>query len=385
MEIGIAVEFWWLMILIERYIFRTTLGAFLAALFGLTGIIWITQALREVDLLTTKGQTLWIFFGITGLGIPILLMVIAPIALFMAMIYVLNRLNGDSELVVLSASGFSPGLLLRPFMLLAVFVSLFIASMTLIVMPWSFTVQKDLVTRVRTDFLTRIVEAGQFISLTDGFLFHYRERGPNGELMGVFMQDRRDPTKIAVYLAEVGKTIDLNGQNYLIMEKGSIQRQDPGATDAAIVTFDRYAIDLSQFAPNSGTANFVPRERKTRELVNADLTVPALAAQAGRIRAELQDRFINPLYALAFSLIAFVGLGQARTTRQGRGAAIVLSVGALIGVRLLGAAASTLMLREAYGVGLAYAVPVLTILVACAYLFWPNKTPATRFGEALSS
>ncbi len=362
------------MTLIARYIFRTTAGAFLAALFGLTGVIWITQALREVDLLTTKGQTLWIFFGITGLGIPILLMIIAPIALFIAMIYVLNRLNGDSELVVLSASGFSPWLLLRPFIVLSVLVSIAVASLTLVIMPWSFRMQKDLVTKVRTDFLTRIVEAGQFIPLTDGFLFHYRERGPNGELLGVFMQDRRDPAKIAVYLAEVGKTVDINGQNYLIMEKGSVQRQDSGSDDAAIVTFDRYAIDLSQFAPSSNALNFVPRERETQELVNADLTQPALAAQTGRIRAELQDRFINPLYALAFALIAFIGLGQARTTRQGRGAAIAISVAALIAVRIAGAAASTFMLRNSAGVILAYAVPLLTIGSATAYLLWAGRT-----------
>ncbi len=35
---------------IDRYIFRTTFGAFLLILVSLTGIIWITHALREIDL-----------------------------------------------------------------------------------------------------------------------------------------------------------------------------------------------------------------------------------------------------------------------------------------------------------------------------------------------
>ena len=38
------------MIQIERYIFRIALSAFLACLVGLTGTIWVTQALRELDL-----------------------------------------------------------------------------------------------------------------------------------------------------------------------------------------------------------------------------------------------------------------------------------------------------------------------------------------------
>ena len=32
---------------------------------ALTGIIWVTQALRQFDLLTNKGQSLLVFFSIT--------------------------------------------------------------------------------------------------------------------------------------------------------------------------------------------------------------------------------------------------------------------------------------------------------------------------------
>ena len=69
---------------IGRYIFRTTFGAFLLVLVSLTGVIWLTQALRDIDLMTSQGQTILVFVGITGLIIPQLVMVIAPIALVMA-------------------------------------------------------------------------------------------------------------------------------------------------------------------------------------------------------------------------------------------------------------------------------------------------------------
>ena len=47
--------------LVDRYVFKTTLTAFLAALGILTFMIWITSALRDFDLLTTKGQSLLSF------------------------------------------------------------------------------------------------------------------------------------------------------------------------------------------------------------------------------------------------------------------------------------------------------------------------------------
>ncbi len=79
----------------------------------------MTQALRELDLITAKGQTLLIFFLITGLSLPTLITVIAPVALFIAVVYALNKLNGDSELIVMSAAGMSPRHLMRPFLTLA--------------------------------------------------------------------------------------------------------------------------------------------------------------------------------------------------------------------------------------------------------------------------
>src|SRR6267378_3444965 len=43
---------------IGRYIFRTTLGAFLVVLASVTMLMWMTQALRNVDLMTNQGQTI---------------------------------------------------------------------------------------------------------------------------------------------------------------------------------------------------------------------------------------------------------------------------------------------------------------------------------------
>ena len=57
---------------LDRYILRTVMAAFLMVLLSLTGIIWITHALREIDLITNQGQTILVFLVITVLLIPIL-------------------------------------------------------------------------------------------------------------------------------------------------------------------------------------------------------------------------------------------------------------------------------------------------------------------------
>ena len=355
-----------------RYIFRTTAWAFLAGLCVLTAIIWISQALRQLDLLTSKGQTILLFLNLTGLVTPSLIAFIAPVALFLACLYALNKLNGDSELVVMSAAGMTPWRLLTPLLTLGLCVMLLNAGMSIYAMPWSFRQIQDIGAKVKADIVTRVVREGQFVQLEQGFVFHYRERGARDQLLGIFMQDRRDPARVNTYIAEVGQTVETEaGQNYLVLEKGSVQRQQPDAKDAAIVVFERYAIDLAQFAPGGEGVNYKPRERSTLDLLRLDYSDPYVKRAPGRFWSELHDRFTAPLYCLVAVLAAFLFLGQARTTRQGRGLAIVGALLAFAGLRIAGIWALTLFVTRPWAGALVYGIPVLASAVMSALILSP--------------
>lgn len=345
------------MSILDRYIFRNGLAAFLASLLVLTAVVWVSQALREVDLMTGKGQTLLLFLRVTGLTVPSLVTIIAPIALFAAILHTLNRLNGDSELVVMSAAGLSPARLARPFLALAGLSTALVAAMSLWAMPASFLEMRDILSRVRADFLTFVVREGQFVTLDQGFVFHYRERDSVGGLRGIFIQDRRDAERINTYIAETGMTVEQGDNNFLVLEKGYVQRQARGDRDPAIVAFERYALDLAQFAGAAEAGALKPRERSTRDLWNM-ASAQGEASLTGRLRAELHDRLASPLYVLAFGLIAFAALAQPCTTRQGRGAAIAAAIALVLAVRIAGFAVSGLAARHAAALALVYGVPL---------------------------
>lgn len=361
---------------IERYIFRIALGAFLACLIGLTGTIWVTQALRELDLITAKGQTLLIFFFITGLSLPTLITVIAPVALFIAIVYTLNRLNGDSELIVMSAAGMAPRRILKPFFTLALAISLMVAFLTIQVMPASFQELRDMLTRVRGDFVANIVKEGQFTSLDSGITFHFRERGRDGSLNGLFIQDKREAGKAVVYLAERGQVVDHDAQSYLVLEKGSVHRQQKDSRDSSMVTFERYAVDLAAFTPPDSDPVYKPRERSTLQLLFPDRNEVYYQFQKGRFRAELHDRLSSWLYPLALAFIAFAALGDPRTTRQGRGLAVAGAVFSVVALRIAGFAATSAATRSAGAVVVIYAVPLLAIAWSSLVIFCGAQTRA---------
>src|SRR5215471_20008903 len=182
------------------YIFRTTLGAFLLILISLTAVIWLATALRDLDLMTSQGQTILVFVGITSLIIPQLILVISPIALVIAASHVLNKLANDSELIVMNAAGMSPWRMFRAFVAVAGVVSVLVLVLSAYVAPKCLRELRRLAAAIRADFVANIVQPGRFISLDRGLTFHIRERQADGILLGVFVDDRRDPKEQSTIL-----------------------------------------------------------------------------------------------------------------------------------------------------------------------------------------
>lgn len=362
--------------ILERYIFRTAVSAFLLCLIALTAVIWITSALKELDLVTGKGQSILMFLYFTLLSIPALVMIIAPLALFIAIIYTLNKFNGDSELIVMNAAGVPPWRIIRPFLILTTAVALLVGLITIKVMPDSFRELRNLVAKIRADVVTQFVQEGKFITLDQGITFHYREKGPGGTLRGIMFQDRRNPNIVTTYLAERGRMVEAEERPYFILEKGSLQRQNKTRSEAALVYFERYALDMDQLSENKGPIGYKPRERSTLELMSPDTSDAYVREQIGRFRSELHERFSQPLYAFATLAIGFAALGSARTTRQGRGTAMAAAGLGMLGLRVAGFWASSMAVRSAAGVVLMYLVPILFVVLAGLYSWWTQVRPA---------
>ncbi len=366
---------------LDRYILKIAAVAAIVLLVGLTGVIWVTQALREVDLITGKGQTVVIFFTVTLLSLPALIAGIAPVALFMATLYTLNRLNSDSELIVMNASGVAPHRLTRPFIVLTMATSLLVAWMTLSVMPAGFRMLRDLITLIRADFIANVVKEGQFVALDSGVTFHYRERQGDA-LLGIFMQDRRDVSQPSIYIAERGRSVEVDGSSFLMLEKGTIQRETKNTETTSIITFERYALNLSALSgdptggPGEGDGDKViykPRERSTWQLIRQDPNEPYYKIQEGRFRAELHNRLSAPLYPFAFMLIAFAAIGEARTTRQGRAFAIQAAILIVGAVRIGAYAAWTASVRSGFAAALLYVLPVAAIVCATSLILFGER------------
>ena len=355
------------MTLFSRYMFRQVTNVFLVMLLTLTAIVWLATALKQLDLITSQGQGLTLFFQMTMLSLPSLITLIAPNAVLMAALYTLDRMNGDSEIIVMTAAGAPVWRIGSALVALAAMVSVVILLVNVYLNPACMRALRDLITQVRADLISQVLQPGRFSSPERGLTFHIRDRSQTGELLGLLMHDERDEEQVMSYMAERGRIISNDQGAYLVMFDGYIHRFNAEDKEKAvqIVAFDQNMFDLSKLNTQSKKGKALnAKERTIDELINPAKDDKLAQRNYGLLRAELHSRLATPLYPLVFIFVAIALMGQARTTRHGRWGQILTVFGIAIGLRVAGLTVGNMVVRDAWAVPLVYAIPVAAILIA---------------------
>ncbi len=355
------------MTLFSRYMFRQVTNAFLVMLLTLTSIVWLATALKELDLITSQGQGLVLFLKMTALSLPGLMALIAPNAMLMAALYTLDRMNGDSEIIVMTAAGATVWRICSALIALAVIVSIVVLLVNVFLNPACMRLLRDYITQVRADLISQVLQPGRFSSPEKGLTFHIRDRSQSGELLGLLVHDERESEQVMSYLAERGRIISNDEGNYLVMFDGYVHRfnAEDEEKSVQIIRFDQNMLDISQFAPkDSAGKELRPKERPVGDLINPPPDDRIALKNYGLLRSELHERFATPLYPLAFIFLAIALMGQARTTRENRWGQILTVFALAVVIRVAGIMAQNLVTLSAWAVILVYAIPVGAILIA---------------------
>jgi lipopolysaccharide export system permease protein len=253
--------------------------------------------------------------------------------------------------------------------LLGFVVTVIVGAISLCAAPLTQQRSRDLITNINSDILTSVIKEGTFVTLAQGLTIHVKDRGRDGSLEGLFVADEREPDQKISYLARRGSMVQNPLGSFLIMQDGVIQRENARDKSISIVEFESYAFDMSSLTNVGGPATYSPTELTTAALLRPNPENPIYKQYPERFVSELHDRFSAPLYALTFALIPLAYLGQARTTRQGRGAAITGAVLTAIAVRGLGFLLVGMAASGTKWIPYLYALPLVTGGIALLVAF----------------
>ncbi|MEM7216080.1 MAG: LptF/LptG family permease [Pseudomonadota bacterium] len=358
--------------LIERYIFRKAGIAGIVILLSLTGVVWIVQALRQIDVVTANGQTILTFLSLTTLAVPNLILAIIPIALLLSTIHTINTMNSNSELVVVSASGSSNWRISKPLLVLALICSLFTGLMGHFLSPISLQKFRDFVTEMRADLVSVIIREGTFNTIEKGLTFHIAKRGAGGILYGVLISDDRDENISIIYSANEGIINRNSNGSFLKLKDGEIQQTNRQDGTVTLVRYQSYIFDLSSFSGNIYAKPKRAKERLTSELLNPDPNDPVYKSNPGRYRSQLHERFSEMLWPFANVAMILAFAGQARSSRQSFATSITAAAISVIVARGLGFSALSALKADPGAVIQVYALPCVCILFG-TYFIVTNK------------
>lgn len=179
----------------------------------------------------------------------------------------------------------------------------------LYVTPASMRALRALITQVRADVISQVLQPGRFSSTEAGLTFHIRDRSPTGDLLGLLVHDERGDKQVMSYLADRGRIVSNDDGSYLVMFDGHVHRYEAKAPEkgAQIVAFDQYVLNISDVSPKDNVSKELrPRERYLGELLNPDAELLKGKGNRGQIRTEPTTDLPRPSTLLSpFSPLPF--------------------------------------------------------------------------------
>ncbi|MDQ0319776.1 lipopolysaccharide export system permease protein [Pararhizobium capsulatum DSM 1112] len=301
--------------LIERYILKRATGMFLATLLPLMAIVWVTQALTSINLVTDSGQSIFAFIKLATLILPSIVPLILPFALVIGVAQTLTAMNTDSELTVLNAAGSSRMTIIRPVLYLGIALSMLSFAVDNFVEPYSRMAVRKMIATAHADLLSSVVQENTFRKIADGLYVQVASRRGGGVLHGIFVADSRNPAYELVYYAREG-AVDENS-SALVMKDGEVHRKLPDG-GVSIIKFDSYAFDLTDMSRMAGEVNIRAKDRDLPYLFHPDPKDPIFKKDPLSFTAELHRRFTEWTFPLLFALVALVFSSDARSHREAR-------------------------------------------------------------------
>lgn len=286
-----------------KIIHKTTLkelaATFLITIVFLNSIMMMEKLVRLSRVLSGVGATVLDMAKIILYLQPQLLMLTIPMGMLLSTLLVYGRMNHDSEIIVLRASGMDFPKISYPVFILGAFCFLFSIAVSFYIGPKSSSKVRDTITTIITTRSALALEEGTFNSSFRDIVIIVKGKKSPGTLEDIFIYDNRQKDQARVLMAKQGTFVPQDGTSImLVLSNGYINIMGGKATTELF--FDRYNMVLSLDASDSSTPRKM--EYTPSELLKKGKEADSLKVKAG-LYLELHRRFSLPAVCLLLALL----------------------------------------------------------------------------------
>jgi len=362
-----------------KYILRQLFVGMVMVTTGLTGIIWLLQSLRFIEMIVNRGLSAGMFVYLTVLLLPNFLVIVLPIALFTVVVFTYSKLITDRELMVMRASGLSQFSLAKPALIMALLVMGFGYALNLYLVPQSYTKFRDMQWDIRYSYGHILLREGAFNTVSDGITVYVRQRTNEGQLLGLLVHDQRDKDSPFTLMAAKGAMVETDEGARVIMFNGNRQTVDRKTNTMSILYFDRYVFDLAAGKEKTAARFREPRERSLDELFNIRTIEPKMnEKEYGKFLVEGHKRLVSPLSSMAFTLIGLACLIASSFSRRTQTRQVVLAIAIMVALQAGTLGLENLVAKQLNMVPLLYIMGLAPVILGYGFMIlWQHHRPST--------
>lgn len=254
-------------------------------------------------------------FNLILLKVIIALEVLIPTTIYLSVVVGLGRLYTDLEMTALESCGVKRSRIYRNVLLIAILISLLVASLSLFIRPWAYRTAYQLKNFEESHFKIKRMEPASFYELESGkrVIFAQRVNRQKQRAQQIFIHTKVEGKQQIITAKEVSQQTDpFSDNDTLVFQDGTIFELSSSGRGDTTVGFKQYTLSLS------------PPEAPSITKIKATSTGSLLHSDKSLAIAELQWRFSTPLTAI---ILALLGIPLSQTSpRRGKYAKVVLAV-----------------------------------------------------------
>ena len=193
--------------ILSRYVLKEIASFFAISLLTFTGLLLTIRMLRLTSLIVNRG----VEFGQIGTVfvaiIPTFLEIALPMSTLLGVMLAFARLCGDSEIIVMRASGISLLRFIAPLSLFALVVGGSGLFVSCVLRPWGFATLSTALFDIARSKSTSGLTEGVFNKIGQLTLYAEKIDYRTGDLSKVIVDDKRDDAQRKVVIAKKGKIV----------------------------------------------------------------------------------------------------------------------------------------------------------------------------------
>ena len=296
--------------IVFRKLLLDCLTFFFLALFGISTIIWVFQAVNFLDIMIEDGRNYNVYFNYTLLNFPKIISRILPFALFFSFCYTLIKYETNNELIIFWNHGIDKISIIHFFFWISIVIMLVQTTLLSIVVPKSQELARSKLRSSNVDYFEGLIKPKKFNDTIKGLTIYAEDKDVNEEFKNIYIKKSNSTSGFQITFAKKG-IFELKGdKKILVLYDGQTLTQN--GKNITNFDFSKSDFGLSKMDSHLVTVKKI-QEQSTLDLINCLMTIlesrkietiNCYKDDPRSIYKELFKRLINPLYLPVLILIS---------------------------------------------------------------------------------